>query len=129
MAAASLREQLTRERRMTASVRASTGDLRGRRARTAGGYGPQPRRRHGVSLQALVVCLQRHADQERPGRSVLLRGRTAVLAAGELAEQVVAALGARRVLLHDLAEERRDVVQVGVLGVPDVLAVVVPGLQ
>src|SRR3954468_332960 len=60
---------------------------------------------------------------------LLLRRRTAVLGALELPEQLVAALRTGGVLLHDLAEEASDVVQSGVVGVPDVLAVVVARLQ
>src|SRR3712207_3249524 len=45
-----------------------------------------------------------------------LRGRSGLVGALQPAQELVAALGARGVLLHDLAEERRDVVQAGVLG-------------
>src|SRR3954471_13235840 len=72
----------------------------------------------------------------RPARSpsdgvllLLLRRRTAVLGSLELPQQLVAAFRAGGVLLHDLAEEARDVVQSGVVRVPDVLAVVVARLQ
>src|SRR3954470_5704092 len=52
-----------------------------------------------------------------------------VLLVGQLAEELVALRGPAGVLLHHLLEELRDVVVAAVLGVPDVLAVVVPGLQ
>src|SRR4051794_34074851 len=46
-----------------------------------------------------------------------------------LLEELVAAVRPLAVLLHHLLEEVRDVGSLGVLGVPDVLAVVVPGLE
>src|SRR4051794_25332726 len=52
-----------------------------------------------------------------------------VLGALETAEELVPAPGALRVLVHHLPEEARDVVQVRVLRVPDVLPVVVGRLQ
>src|SRR3954447_5266113 len=58
-----------------------------------------------------------------------LGSRAPVLGALETAQALMTALGALRVLVHDFAEEARDVVEVRVLGVPHVLAVVVPGLQ
>src|SRR4051794_32595637 len=60
---------------------------------------------------------------------LLLRRRTALVGALQAAHELVAALGAGRVLLHHLAEEARDVGQARVLGVPDVLAVVVACLE
>jgi Protein of unknown function (DUF1203) len=83
----------------------------------------------------------RRAQRPRPGHRperarggeagvlVLLHGGAALLGVGDLPQELVAALGSRRVLLHDLAEEARDVVQPGVLRIPDVLPVVVPGLE
>src|SRR3954471_7026140 len=59
----------------------------------------------------------------------LLDGRAALVGAGQPLQELVAALGARGVLVHDLAEETGDVLQACVLGVPDVLAVVVACLE
>src|SRR3954463_12183960 len=123
------------ERRMTASVRACTGDLQQSGRAAVGGYGSPGTGRTRISLPRCARASTR-GQQGSPGpgwagaaavRSA--RGRASVLGAGQLPEQVVTALPALGVLLHHLAEERGDVVQAGVLGVPDVLAVVVTGLE
>src|SRR5687768_3020928 len=55
--------------------------------------------------------------------------RRGVVCASQLRQKVVRLLRSGGVLLHHLAEERRDVLLAGVLGVAHVLAVIVPGLQ
>src|SRR5690348_697527 len=54
---------------------------------------------------------------------------TRVVGAAELGQELVALVCAPRVLLHDLAEEVRDLLLAGVLRVPDVLPVVVACLE
>src|SRR5689334_11270719 len=58
-----------------------------------------------------------------------VHGRSRLVRAADLLDQLMAARGPRRVLLHDLAEEPSDVLQPCVLCIADVLAVVVPGLE
>src|SRR5438552_12405449 len=72
------------------------------------------------------------AHTSRGGRSPflgLLRGRSRLVGSADVLEQLVSAGRAGAVVLHRVAEELRDVVQPGVLRVPDVLTVVVPRLQ
>src|SRR6266576_2106955 len=74
----------------------------------------------------------RVAPTSRGGRSSfpgLLRGRSRLVRAADVLEQLVSAGSAGAVVLHRVAEELRDVVQPGVLCIPDVLTVVVPRLE
>src|SRR5690348_14900178 len=81
----------------------------------------------------------RTADRRRTGRgpsafssrtrSGVALLRTRVVGAAELGQELVALVCARRVLVHDLAEEVRDLLLAGVLRVPDVLPVVVACLE
>src|SRR5256885_13285711 len=74
----------------------------------------------------------RVAPASRGGRNSfpgLLRGRSRLVRPADVLEQLVSAGRAGAVVLHRVAEELRDVVQPGVLRVPDVLTVVVSRLE
>jgi drug/metabolite transporter (DMT)-like permease len=99
---------------------------------------PGPRGAAGLAC-AVVGSLVLGAAIALLARSPLLRHATAapeasalragVVGPAEFGEELVAAVRPLRVLLHDALEERRDVVPSGVLRVPNVLPVVVTGLQ
>src|SRR3712207_3501282 len=100
---------------------------------TARGSAPPETPAIGAPMTGVVRSNQRVSDVVITDPSCpagpLLGGGTALLGALQAAQELVAAPGARGVLLHHLAEEARDVVQARVLGVPHVLPVVVPCLE